>query len=583
MKSVNRTTVYLALGTLILGILIGRWFFGGSTENTEDNSGNVEQVESTIWTCSMHPQVRQPEFGLCPLCAMDLIPLDLDAQDGDPLEIKMSASAMQLANIQTSIVSEQKVIKKIRLNGKVKPDERYVYSQTSHISGRIEKLLVNYTGEKVTKGQVVAHIYSPELVVAQDELLEAYKIKDAQPALFAAAKEKLKNWKLTNKQIDYIIKSGVPIESFPIHSDMSGIVMSKRVNLGDHLKQGASIFEVADLSKVWVLLDVYERDLAWVKTGDAVDFSIQSMPGDTFSGEISFIDPIVDSRARVAKARVALDNPDQIFKPEMFVNGVLKSPMKGEITSIVVPKSAVMWTGARSIVYVKKPSETSTVFVMRNITLGASLGDSYVVKEGLQSGEEIATNGTFNIDAAAQLAGKPSMMNPSTEADAPIVNQTLALSDVEVIDISTEAKQAMIPLFESYIKLKDALVGDDFEKAVSTSIEYSTILGQINMSLFKSKAQDIWMKESEKAARAVSLLVKSNGIEPARLAFMDISNSMTYLGMAFRPTGKPMYVQYCSMAFDDAGASWLSFEKEVFNPYFGDMMLNCGEVKDTIE
>jgi membrane fusion protein, copper/silver efflux system len=214
----------------------------------------------TTWTCSMHPQIRQNEPGDCPICGMDLIPLEDETDsDIDPMAISMSPTAMQLASISTALVGSADPVKSVRLNGKVQSDERLVFSQSSHIPGRIEKLLVNFTGEFVSKGQVIASVYSPDLVTAQEELFEAEKIKDSQPQLFNAAKEKLKNWKLTESQIEQILQSGQTEEEFNIQADVSGYVTNRKVNVGDYISRGQSIYEIADLSRVWVLFDVYEQ------------------------------------------------------------------------------------------------------------------------------------------------------------------------------------------------------------------------------------------------------------------------------------------------------------------------------------
>ena len=176
----------------------------------------------------MHPQIRQDDPGDCPICGMDLIPLEDDQNaDIDPNAISMSPTAMQLANVSTAIVGKMNPVKQVRLNGKVQTDERLIYSQSSHIPGRIEKLSVNFTGEFVNKGQIIAYVYSPELVTAQEELFEAQKITESQPQLFAAAKEKLKNWKLSDKQIEEMLISGKTLEEFPIQADVAGYVTSK--------------------------------------------------------------------------------------------------------------------------------------------------------------------------------------------------------------------------------------------------------------------------------------------------------------------------------------------------------------------
>jgi Cu(I)/Ag(I) efflux system membrane fusion protein len=415
MKTSDKKTLIIAAVTLTAGLLAGWLIFGGRQNKVPDKHQhiNTENPEETTWTCSMHPQVRQNEPGDCPICGMDLIPLS-DGQNAetDELEVVMSPVAMQLANISTAIVEKTNPVKKVRLNGKIYADERLVYSQSSHIPGRIEKLHVNFTGEYIRKGQTIATVYSPDLATAQEELLEAKKIRENQPQLYNAAREKLKNWKLSEEQIEEISGSGKIQEEFPVLADISGYVTNKAINTGDYVTTGETLYEISNLSNVWILFDLYESDIALVKKGDKIEFTVSSFPGESFEGVISYLDPVIDPKTRVAKARVVYNNARGKLKPEMFASGVVEAKPAGKSNSLVVPKSAVMWTGKRSVVYVKTGSEQGVNFIMREVNLGSALGDSYIVESGLQEGEEIAVNGTFSIDAAAQLAGKPSMMNP---------------------------------------------------------------------------------------------------------------------------------------------------------------------------
>jgi Cu(I)/Ag(I) efflux system membrane fusion protein len=280
------------------------------------------------------------------------------------------------------------------------------------VSGRIEKLLVNFTGEPVQKGQTLAILYSPELMTAQQELLEASKTKQSQPEIYEAAKEKLRHWKLPDSQISAIENSGNIQTHTEIVSNTSGIITSLRVSNGDYISQGTVLFELADLSKVWVMFDAYESDLQFLRTGQDLEFTVQAMPGTKFSGTISFIDPVIDPITRVAKVRIEAENQSARLKPEMFVSGIVKARLDEFKDQLVIPRSAVLWTGTRSIVYVKQAGTNEPVFKMREIGLGPMLGNSYIVTDGLSEGEEIVTQGAFSVDASAQLNGKPSMMNP---------------------------------------------------------------------------------------------------------------------------------------------------------------------------
>ena len=396
-----------AVGGLFLG-----WLFFHSPQKSEDkHNHSTETAKASIWTCSMHPQIRMDKPGKCPLCGMDLIPLNQSTVQVDPGAIHFTKEAAELANVLTSVVTQQKPVKEVRLYGKIQADERLLQSQVAHIPGRIEKLMVNFTGESVRKGQTLALIYSPELVTAQQELLEAAKTKQAQPEIYEASKERLRQWKLTAQQIETIESSGKVQNNFEVVSNTSGIVTARGVNNGDYITQGTVLFEVSDLSRVWVLFDAYESDLPFLNKGDKISFTVQAMPGTNFTGNITFIDPVIDPVNRVSKVRVEINNQSGKLKPEMFVTGTVNANLSEYRSNFIIPRSAVLWTGKRSIVYVKQADSDEPVFKIREVELGPMLGNSYVIMNGLSEGEEIVTQGAFSVDAAAQLEGKPSMMN----------------------------------------------------------------------------------------------------------------------------------------------------------------------------
>lgn len=415
---------YAAL--LIVGILLGWLIFGGSSAN---NSANIDEehlhseAEQQVWTCSMHPQIKQDAPGQCPLCGMDLIPMRSSSSGGEAVDldaIMMSEEAMALANIQTTVVSRRNPIKEIKLYGTVQADERLSQSQATHVSGRIEKLFVNFTGETVRKGQTIATIYSPDLLNAQQELLEAAKMEELSPGLLEAAKEKLRLWKMSDEQITQIEKSEKVSPYSAIYANTSGVVVTKNVSQGDYVNQGSVLFDVANLSRIWVLFDAYEVDLPFLKVGDKLTYTLQAMPGETYEGKIAFIDATLDPTTRTAKVRVETPNTGMKLKPEMYASATIAAPLKQLSDQIVIPKTAVLWTGKRSLVYKKQPNTETPAFLMHEVELGPSLGDAYVIMSGINDGDEIVTNGAFTIDASAQLEGKLSMMNqdmpPATSA-----------------------------------------------------------------------------------------------------------------------------------------------------------------------
>src|SRR5690606_35462035 len=224
MKNNTKNTLII-IGALAAGLLLGWLFFGGSASPEATVQGH-EHSESEIWTCSMHPDIRRSEPGNCPICGRELIPVgNEDNLDSDIFQ--MSEDAMKLANIQTMKVGTGGAAREMKLNGKVAVDERNTYSQSTHITGRVERLQVNFTGEEVRRGQTLAVVYSPVLVTAQEELLQAYRIREQQPQLYSAVRQKLSNWRIGEKLMDQIVASGKPLQSFPITADVSGVVTEK--------------------------------------------------------------------------------------------------------------------------------------------------------------------------------------------------------------------------------------------------------------------------------------------------------------------------------------------------------------------
>jgi len=593
----------IAVGILILGILIGN-IFSGNNKETIQKEGEHDYVQDPItkeWTCSMHPQIKMEKPGNCPICGMDLIPLEIS--NGDIIasnEIVLSAEAIQLANIQTSTVVRSGAKKEVRLLGTVKADERRQYSQVSHIPGRIEKLYVNFTGEKVRKGQRIVRLYSPELISAQKELFEAIKSKEVYPQLYKASRNKLKLWKLSDAQIDAIINGGEVQEQIDIMSDYSGYVMKRIVELGDHVMEGMKLFEIANIDEVWVMFDAYEIDIPWIRKGDVVAFTMQAIPGKTHKGKVTYIDPFVSSATRVAKVRVEVNNSGHKLLPEMYANGIIEANLIGAKNALIIPKSAVLWTGKRSVVYVKVPHERTISFVYREVILGADLGDFYIIEKGLEEGEEIATNGVFRIDASAQLLGQKSMMNPvggkrstgaHTGMDMSIKNNhresniNKDLSDMIMIDktkIDKNFKMQLGDVINEYIALKDALTRDDAIMAQEQASKLVKTLKEVNMLLLLGDAHNFWMEALKTINISIETIQNSKNIDLQRQAFEDLSLKLSEVINDFgiiTVDEKPLYLEYCPMVNNNQGAYWLSYDKKIKNPYFGKKMLDCGEVE----
>ncbi|HCU19577.1 MAG: hypothetical protein A2X05_05905 [Bacteroidetes bacterium GWE2_41_25] len=608
----NKYTLGAAL--VLAGFILGGLIFHSSHDKKTTQEPTLQESKETIWTCAMHPQIRMDHPGKCPICAMELIPLVQNSTPVNAAAIVMTEAGIKLAEVQTSIVSREKPVKEVRLYGKIQADERLIQTQPAHVPGRIEKLLVNFTGEEVKVGQTIAQIYSPELVTAQKELLEAKKMKDMQPGILEASREKLHQWKFTDSQIADIENSGIINSVFDVNATVSGIVINKRVTVGDYVSLGTPLYEIADLSNVWAMFDAYESDLPWIRKGNNISFTLQSQPGKKYKGTVTFIDPVINPQTRVARVRLEIPNPGNTLKPEMFATGLMNARLATFGSSLVIPQSSVLWTGTRSVVYIKIPATEEPSFVMREITLGPALSNSYVILGGLMEGEEIVTNGTFSIDAAAQLTGKPSMMNPRGGKTSSMpgmvmpgdpkpdntqsmpgmdmsVEKTKANMDAEnkettgmpgKMNVSMDFTMQINSVYDKYIVLKNAFVQSDIKNVKQAAKEVQQSLTKVDMKLLTGDAHMLWMDISGNLDNQIKLIASSDKIEDQRIAFSTLSAQFYKAVKTFGLMGKTVYYQFCPMMDDGKGAYWLSETQDIRNPYYGESMLTCGETRETL-
>ncbi len=581
--------VYLVI--LAVGLLLGWILFGGSSKEETDHNHDAVTETNQMWTCSMHPQIMLPEAGDCPICSMDLIPVETGVEGLTVNEIKMTENAMALANIQTSIVgamSSNDEDGMISLSGKIATNEENNAVQASYFDGRLERLNVSYEGQNINRGQLLATIYAPKLVAAQQELLTTTSLKKSQPALYKAVRNKLKLWKLSEKQINSIEASGKVRENFPIYATVSGTVAMVMAAEGDYVKQGQPILKVSNLNSVWAEFDVYENQISQFKKGQKIKVTTNAYPNKQFDAIISFIDPILNNSTRTVTVRTTLKNKENVFKPGMFVTGKIKSVTQAMEESLSIPASAVLWTGERSLVYVKtKPHEA--VFEMREVTIGTRNGENYIIISGLENGDEIVTNGTFTVDAAAQLQGKKSMMNKSggktmtgheghlgmQETSMESKPNTVPMMDMELPEAFQTVFQTAL---QPYFKMKDAFVDSDV-------IQVSVLANAIVDKLKIIETNDLGKMEKAHISKSIEMLdaiSSSSDLEKQREYLVVLNENMVALVMNIKELSEVLYVQKCPMANSNKGAIWLSSEKEIRNPYYGDAMLTCGSVIKTI-
>ncbi|TJY37101.1 efflux RND transporter periplasmic adaptor subunit [Pontimicrobium aquaticum] len=565
------------LGILAVGLILGWLLFGGSINKEASHNHDEVSEGNTMWTCSMHPQVMKPESGDCPICGMDLIPAEANTDGLEVNQFKMTENAMALANIETTTIGVgESSANQLTLSGKIQTNDKSSAIQTAHFGGRIEVLNFKSKGEFVNHGDVIASIYSPELVTAQNELIEAMDIKNEQPELYKAVRNKLKFWKISEQQIERLEQTKKVITNFKMYANTKGYIEAIFVEEGNHVKEGTPLFKVTNLNTVWAQLDAYEQDVKSLSLGQTILITVNAFPDKNIEGKIDYISPTFNDKTRTIPVRATLNNPTETLKPGMLISATtnLKSNDKEVVLSI--PKSAVLWTGERSIVYVKVPNE-SPVFELREIALSNAVGENYKVLNGLEEGEEIVSNGTFTIDAAAQLNGKQSMMNRV------ILNDEDSSKTIERLKVSTTFQEQLKTVVESYLVLKDYLVSDDASNTGKQAKIVLDNLDNVDMTLLVDNSAHMqWMELLNNIKTAANSLSEETDIASQRKYFKPLSSNITKTVELFG-INQAVYSQFCPMADDDKGAYWLSLSNEIRNPYFGDAMLKCGSVEKIIK
>ncbi len=512
----------------------------------------------------MHPQIQLSKPGKCPICGMDLIPVagqnkEQKEKPGSLRELTLSPYAMKLAEIETSPVIRKFVSVNVRMVGKIDYDETRVGYITAWVPGRIDKLFVDFTGVTVEKGKPMVYLYSPELLAAQAELIEAIRasrtlkksrvksIKVTARHNIIAAQEKLRLLGLTEAQIKEIIKRGKPSDHITILAPMSGVVIHKNALEGMYVKTGTRIYTIADLSNVWAKLDAYESDIAWLREGQEVDFKTEAYPGISFKGKISFIDPFINPKTRTVKVRVDISNENYRLKPEMFVHAVAKAPVsaaarvietpdKEVLPPLLIPASAPLITGKRAIVYVAVPGKEGT-FEGREIILGPKAGDYYVVLSGLKEGERVVTNGNFKIDSSLQIQAKPSMMSPEGGGGGGGHQMKHGGMSMGKKGEKKEAKIKMgvppvfIPqakaLLRKYDEIARALDAGDINRIRTSFKEFKTQLDHIDAKTLTGHLHMLWMELAMLMRNDAILGSISTDFEEATDAFKSLSGHIT--------------------------------------------------------
>ena len=627
--------VFFGAGVLLI-VLLGvaqrtGWIRAGSLTSLGSTKGGSQE----IYTCPMHPQIRQPGEGRCPICGMALVPATSSGQDLDELAVRIEPAQRRLANIKTAEVVERPVSTTIRTIGAIQIDESRQATIASYIDGRVERLFADYTGVEVEKGDHLAVVYSPQLYSAQVEYAESRRtldrnntaalaaVREAQTKLVVNSRQRLIELGMTEEQLTELERTDMPRSRLTIFAPIGGTVIEKLAEEGKYVSAGEPIYRIANLSTVWLMLELYPEDASRIRFGQVVDAELTSMPGKTLVGRVAFIDPRVNESSRTVGVRVEFKNDDGELRPGDYARAGIVIPIgpQGEVydqelagkwispmhpqvirdepgdcpicgmklvpttrygyvdhpvaqpASIVVPRSAVLMAGDHSVAYVEtEPGR----FELRSITLGSILRDEAVVLDGVKPGEQVATAGNFLIDSQMQLAGKPSLIDPTRAIIAQRERKTpLEFTSISISPVIGEAGQQLEDLYAAYFRIQQALAQDQPPaEADSQSLH--------RLATALSESQNL----SEPARKILTEIATHSEhlhhlpIEKARHdAFRLISHAIVTLATQVRGEGAtaPVFQMFCPMVKGGAG-DWLQSDDKLLNPYWGSKMLTCGDI-----
>lgn len=564
-------------------------------------------VSDTIYWCPMDPQIKRSRPGTCPICSMALVELEDRQRDQSKSALVLTAQQVQQAGVVTEPVFRRPLFREIDTTGRLDYDERRYAGISSTVKGksRIEKLHVNYTGEYVEKGALLAEVYSPELIVDQQAYLFELerRLPGAKPDgdnatglgrgrvdFLDATRQKLLYQGLTPAQIDRLATTREVLDRIPIHAPVNGTVIKRHVQEGQYVNEGDWLFHLADLRQLWFFADVFEHELALVRLHQPVVITVRSFPGETFYGTVAFIDPVVQPHTRTVRVRIDVDNSEARLKPGMYARAQLRAEL---FETVAVPENAVIWSGRRSVVLVKRGEGTFEPRQVRigqkwlyatpdkkrdrhGLQFGADQQRFHQVLAGLEHGEEVVTSGAFLLNAESQFQEVLTKMLPA-ESTAPDLEHVLGDS----------AAQQLREVLDAYHGLSDSLAGDDLTLVPAQA-------GTLARAAEKLHGESGGTKQSGLAAAAIEVSAAARqladgsprSLEDARKGYAEISRALISLmdrhgGSAL--FGRELFLMECPMADKFGYKRWVGPSEEIHNPYMGQKMLQCGSVLTTFQ
>lgn len=566
-------------------------FIGFGHDHNEDASAVEGEDGIQYYTCGMHPWVILPKPGTCPICQMDLTPLDASKFTG---EVTIDPISVQNIGVRVQEVITGPLVKTIRTVGTVDYNEPLVKDVNIKVNGWIEKLSVDYLGAQVVQGQELFDLYSPELFSAQEEYMLAYRNRDQVGAdfvpdaargatnLLEASRTRLLYYDITPEQIEELERTGTPAKTMTIRSPHTGVVITKHANEGMKVDPGMQVYRIADLSKVWVQVTMYEYQLPYVQVGQNAVMSLPYIPGQRFEGKVIYIYPYLDKKTREVQVRLEFDNTDGLLKPGMFANVELHNTLARERT--LAPREAIIDTGERQVAFV---SFGEGKFEPRDVRMGIETGEGMVeIIDGLEPGEMVVTSGQFLIDSEANIRESLAKMIRGDMAAEQKPKAAVAGAS-QLTSLSDTVATILGEVLNAYLRIGDQLASDSTEDVGPSAQRIVDGLAALT-GMDIPDDPHFWHKHDEvaKAKEHAQKLKETNNIEDARLRFADLSIA---LGSLVKATGVPPSYQkevqelHCPMYREGQGGStWLQLAGDVRNPFYGSAMLACFDARTAL-
>jgi membrane fusion protein, copper/silver efflux system len=627
----------LVIGAVLIFLLGLAQRTGWIAQDEPSAASDAPAGRNVQYVCPMFCVPPQDEPGRCPVCGMELVPATTGDGPTDGRSIQIDPASRRVANISTAVVQSAALTRPIRAVGQLRYDEGALATISSFVDGRIERMYADFTGMDVRRDDQLALVYSPPLYSAQVELLQsrrsldglssngaAARVHESQQRLYEGTRRKLiDELGMTETQVAHLEQSGEASSRLHLYSPISGTVIERLAVEGQYVKRGEPIYRIANLSQVWLMLDLFPEEAAAVRYGQRVEAEVQSLPGRRFPGRVAFIDPVVNPKTRTVGVRVVLPNErgllrigdfawatvkvdldtsgeaaDEIYDPELA--GKWISPRHPHVIEdqpgacrvcgvplvsasrfgfadqpldptevMVIPRSAVLMAGEHSVVYVEVEAGR---FELRPVVLGPSIGDRIVIVSGIEPGEHVAVSGNFLIDSQMVLSGNPSLIDPTRAqvepepADGPLVLKPNAMQR-----IAGQTGEDLERLYQAYFAVSATLADDQPVPAPQTD------------ALHELAAQLADAKDLSGAARSLIAEIAEHSpqlhstIDQAREVFKPISKSILQLATRARGAeAENSFIHfYCSMVPGGEG-DWMQPSQPLANPYWGSRMLRCG-------